>query len=57
MDGSAGGRDPRRIEVYLFDAWEVRQRFNANYAARVGAGLAVKDNFGMWLGLDEDKRR
>ena len=45
-DGSAGGRDPRRIEVYLFDAGEVRQRFNANYAARVGAGLAVKDNFG-----------
>ena len=48
--------DPRRIEVYLFDAGEVRKRFDANYAARIGAGLAVKDNFGMWVGLDTDKR-
>jgi hypothetical protein len=48
--------DPRRVEVYLFEAPEVRNRFDAAYKARTGAGLAVKDNFGMWVNLDEDNR-
>ena len=46
--------DPHSIEVYRFDADEVRQRFNANYAARIQAGHIVQDNFGMWVNLDAD---
>jgi hypothetical protein len=49
--------DPRKVQVYLFQAPEVRNRFNAAYAARTKAGLVVKDNFGMWINLDDDKRR
>jgi hypothetical protein len=48
--------DPRRVEVYTFDAAEVTERFNANYAARTKAGQKVKDNFGMWVSLDVDLR-
>jgi len=47
---------PRNIEVYLFPAEEVRKRFAASYAARRDAGLVVRDDFGMWVGLDADAR-
>jgi hypothetical protein len=50
-------QEPKKVEVYLFDAGEVRKRFDASYAARTKAGLVVKDNFGMWVALDTDKRR
>ena len=49
--------DPRNVEVYRFDAEEVRKRFDASYAARIDAGQTVRDSFGMWLSLDEDDRR
>jgi hypothetical protein len=49
-------QDAKSIEVYLFDAPEVRKRFDASYAARIKAGMTVRDNFGMWVGLDEDPR-
>ena len=47
---------PERVEVYLFPADDVRQRFNAHYAARLKEGQSIKDNFGMWVGLDRDDR-
>ncbi len=47
---------PRSIEVYVFPADEVRQRFNANYQARGEAGHAIvtthQGHFGMWIALD-----
>lgn len=48
--------DPRNVEVYRFEAAEVRRRFDASYAARIAAGQTVRDDFGMWLSLDEDDR-
>ena len=48
--------DPRAVEVYRFDAGEVRRRFGASYAARIDAGQKVPDDFGMWLNLDVDDR-
>ena len=48
--------DPQNVEVYRFDAEEVRKRFDASYAARIDAGQTVRDAFGMWLNLDEDDR-
>jgi len=48
--------DPRNVEVHKFDAAEVRRRFDASYAARIAAGQTVRDDFGMWLNLDEDDR-
>jgi hypothetical protein len=48
--------DPRNVEVYRFDAEEVRNRFDASYAARIAAGQTVRDDFGMWLNLDGDDR-
>ena len=45
---------PHSIEVYRFDAAEVRQRFDAAYAARIQAEHIVQDNFGMWVNLDAD---
>ena len=47
--------DPRNVEVFRFDAEEVRKRFDASYAARIGAGQTVRDDFGMWLHLDEGR--
>jgi len=47
---------PEKIEVYLFPADDVRQRFDANYAARSKDGKSIKDDFGMWVGLDRDDR-
>lgn len=48
--------DPEKIEVYVFPADEVRKRFNDAYAARTADGQTTRDNFGMWVGLDFDKR-
>jgi hypothetical protein len=48
--------DPKKIEVYRFPADEVRERFNANRAARQAGHQRVRDNFGMWVGLDLDPR-
>ncbi len=48
--------DPKRAEVYRFDADEVRKRFDESYAARTGAGQSEPDGYGMWVGLDEDRR-
>ncbi|UCI19910.1 hypothetical protein FJ970_02760 [Mesorhizobium sp. B2-1-8] len=48
--------DPENVEVYIFPADDVRKRFNAHYAARSKEGQAIKDNFGMWVGLDLDNR-
>lgn len=47
---------PERVEVYLFDAKEVRKRFEAAYVARTSAGQLVRDDFGMWICLDADAR-
>ena len=43
---------PRAVEVYLFPADEVHRRFEAAYEARIKAGGKVRENFGMWVGLD-----
>lgn len=48
--------DPQNIEVYVFPADDVKKCFNAAYAARIKDGQTVKDNFGMWVGLDHDER-
>lgn len=48
--------DPRNVEVYIFPAAEVRKRFDASYAARVAAGQTMRDNFGMWVALDQKGR-
>jgi hypothetical protein len=48
--------NPTRIQVYLFDAAEVRKRFRSAYQARTGAGHIVKDNYGFWVNLDADDR-
>lgn len=48
--------DPMSIQVYKFDAKEVRQRFGDAYAARKNAGMSIRDNFGMWVSLDRDER-
>jgi hypothetical protein len=47
---------PQNIEVYIFPASEVRERFDASYAARTKAGQVHKDNFGMWVAIDHDTR-
>jgi hypothetical protein len=47
---------PENVEVYIFPAAEVRKRFNEAYAARAKAGHTNRDNFGMWVGLDVDRR-
>ena len=48
--------DPRSVEVYRFDADEVRERFDASYEARIAAGHIVRENFGLWVNLDVDDR-
>ena len=48
--------EPNGIEVYRFDANEVRKRFDAAYSARIRAGQSEPDNFGMWVSLDVDSR-
>ena len=49
--------EPENVEVFIFPADEVRDRFNAARAARVKAGQIVRDNFGMWVHLDPDNRK
>jgi hypothetical protein len=46
--------DPQNIEVYIFPAEDVRQRFVSAYAARVKAGHVVRDDYG--VALDNDTR-
>ena len=48
--------DPKRVQVYRFDADEVRKRFDESYAARTGAGQSELDGYGMWVALDKDRR-
>ncbi|MEY9498997.1 hypothetical protein ABIF33_008017 [Bradyrhizobium elkanii] len=48
--------DPKRVEVYIFPATDVRERFDAAFAARTAAGQTVRNNFGMWVRLDHDTR-
>lgn len=48
--------DPRGVQIFLFSAEEVLERFNAAYAARTEAGHVIPDNYGFWVGLDEDDR-
>ncbi len=43
---------PKNVQIYLFEAAEVRQRFDAAYSARVEAGNVLRDNYGMWIALD-----
>jgi hypothetical protein len=44
--------DPQNVDVYLFPANIVRERFDAAYKARSDAGHNVPDNYGMWVKLD-----
>lgn len=45
-------KNPQNVDVYLFPADVVRQRFDASYAARIEHGHTVRDNYGMWVMLD-----
>jgi len=45
--------NPQCVDVYLFPADEVRNRFNASYAARQAAQHTLPDNYGMWVMLDQ----
>ena len=44
--------NPNEVQVYLFDATDVRERFHAAYFARLAAGHTVRDDYGMWVALD-----
>jgi hypothetical protein len=44
--------DPQYVDVYLFPAGVVRERFDASYKARIDAGHNVPDDYGMWVKLD-----
>ena len=44
--------NPNSVQVYRFDAGEVRKRFDKSYAARIQAGHRLQDGFGMWVNLD-----
>lgn len=48
--------DPQNVEVYIFPADDVRKRFSSAYAARKAQGNTMRDNFGMWVGLNTDER-
>jgi hypothetical protein len=45
-------KNPQNVDVYLFPAQVVRDRFDASYAARLENGHTVRDNYGMWVMLD-----
>lgn len=47
---------PQNVQVYIFPADDVKKRFDIAYAARKAQGNIVRDNFGMWVGLDTDRR-
>jgi hypothetical protein len=44
--------NPQNVDVYLFPANVVRERFDASYKARIAAGHTVRDDYGMWVKLD-----
>lgn len=46
-------QNPQNVDVYLFPAAVVRQRFDTSYTARIEAGHTVRDDYGMWVKLDE----
>jgi hypothetical protein len=48
--------NPVNVEIYIFQASDVRKRFNSAYVARKKAGQTIRDDFGMWVGLDVDPR-
>lgn len=48
--------DPRHAEVFIFEADEVRERFNDSYKARIEDGQSIRDDFGMWVCLDRYDR-
>lgn len=48
--------EPERIQVYIFPAGDVRERFDAAYKARAKDNHISRDNFGMWISLDPDTR-
>lgn len=41
------------IWVYMFNAKEVRERMNKSRNARLEAGMVVREDYGMWIGLDK----
>lgn len=45
--------NPQNVDVYLLPAEDVRKRFDASYAARTENGHTVRNNFGMWIMLDQ----
>ena len=45
--------NPQNVDVYLLPAADVRKRFDASYAARTENGHTVRDDFGMWIMLDQ----
>ena len=50
-------QNPTKAQVYLFEADEVRKRFREAYEARAEASRRGQpDGYGMWIGLDVDKR-
>ncbi|MFZ5746380.1 MAG: hypothetical protein ACOY45_01845 [Pseudomonadota bacterium] len=44
--------NPQNVDVHVFPADVVRERFDASYSARIANGHTVRDNFGMWVKLD-----
>jgi len=48
--------DAQNVEVHFLPADEVRKRFDAAYKARVADHQVQRDNFGLWINLDRDRR-
>ena len=48
--------DPKNAEIFIFEADEVRERFNDSYKARVEDGQSMMEGFGMWVCLDRYDR-
>ena len=48
--------DPKFAVVHLFDAAEIRDRFDRNYAARKAAGHKLYIERGIWISLYEKER-
>ncbi|WP_375404488.1 hypothetical protein [uncultured Sphingomonas sp.] len=44
--------NPQNVDVYVFPAGEVRERFDASYKARIDNGHKVRNDYGMWVKLD-----
>lgn len=45
-------KNPQNVDVYLFPAKVVRERFDASYKARIDNGHTVRDDYGMWVKMD-----